>query len=110
MAARGMSLAKPERGSALRARRSRKRAADATLSSNAQQVRWRDRDRCRVCRSTLGVQVHHIVYRSRGGDHSTENLVCLCFNCHRDVHDHRLTIAGNADTDLVLVSPPRAAR
>jgi len=100
-------LPKPARGTAQKARRARKAAADRELAANAQQARWRDGDRCRVCRSTLDVQVHHITYRSRGGKHDTNNLVCLCVGCHQDVHLKRLTIAGNADGHLVLVYPAR---
>ena len=32
-------------------------------------------------------QVHHIVERSRGGQAIPENLVCLCYRCHRILHD-----------------------
>lgn len=32
-------------------------------------------------------EVHHIVERSRGGQAIPENLVCLCYRCHRILHD-----------------------
>ena len=96
-----MTLKKPAKGTATKARRARKRAADAILARNAVIVRDRDGDRCRVCRSSEGVEVHHIVYRSRGGGHATSNLACLCARCHRKVHAGTLRLSGNADRELV---------
>lgn len=32
-------------------------------------------------------QVHHYIERSRGGLGIEENLVCLCADCHRELHD-----------------------
>lgn len=93
-------LPKPRKGTATTARRARKRAADRVLSKNAATVRERDGHRCRVCGSRDRVEVHHIVYRSRGGDHSTGNLVCLCAGCHGRVHAGRLVLVGDADAGL----------
>lgn len=70
-----MTLKKPRKGAATAERRARKRAADRVLARNAAAVRERDGHRCRVCGSGDRVEVHHIFYRSRGGDHSTANLV-----------------------------------
>ena len=95
-----MTIKKPARGTATKARRTRKRAADAILAANAAIVRERDGHRCRVCGSTFIVQVHHILYRSLGGTPGTDNLVCLCAHCHRAVHDRHLRIEGNADRVL----------
>lgn len=95
-----MTLKKPARGTATKARRARKRAADAILAANAAIVRERDGHRCRACHGSDDVQVHHIRYRSLGGKHNTDNLVCLCAHCHRAVHDKHLTIEGNADRVL----------
>jgi len=95
-----MTLPKPRKGTATRARRAKKRASARVLAVNAAKVRERDGDRCRVCRSADGVEVHHIVYRSRGGDHSSGNLVCLCAGCHAGVHAAKLRIDGDADGTL----------
>ena len=91
-----MTLKKPKKGTATAARRARKRAADRVLSKNAATVRERDGHRCRVCGSTERLSVHHLVYRSRGGDHSTGNLVCLCASCHGRVHAGTMRLLGNA--------------
>lgn len=99
-----MTLTKPAKGTATKARRARKRAADAILARNAAIVRERDGHRCRVCGSRDGVQVHHIRYRSRGGDHATGNLVCLCVICHGRVHAGTLRLSGNGDGCVSSVS------
>ena len=33
-------------------------------------------------------QPHHRLARSQGGEHTKENLVDLCFECHRWVHEN----------------------
>ncbi|MCI0589031.1 MAG: HNH endonuclease [Planctomycetes bacterium] len=54
----------------------------------------RDRGRCRApeCRNSLWADVHHVRWRSRGGDHRPENLVVLCTTHHAAVHEGRLRI------------------
>lgn len=47
----------------------------------------RDGHRCRWCgRANVSVEIHHIEYRSSGGQHVEDNLICLCFRCHKVVH------------------------
>ena len=101
--------AKPAKGTAAKARRARKSAADRELAGNAQQARWRDQDRCRVCGSGHGVQVHHVRFRSQGIDHSTANLVCLCVTCHARVHARRIWLSGSADGLLEITSEKKSA-
>ena len=52
----------------------------------------RDSYMCRSCNSNRGIAPHHILFRSAGGTHNPDNLVTLCFNCHRDVHDGFLKV------------------
>lgn len=33
--------------------------------------------------------VHHVVYRSRGGKDDPANLILTCRECHRDIHGRR---------------------
>ncbi len=54
--------------------------------------------RCRVCRSSDSVQVHHIVPRRVTQCDESENLVPLCFRCHQGVHDHKLDLLGALST------------
>lgn len=47
---------------------------------------------CRRC-DTLGVtrpadHWHHLLPRSAGGPNTAENLIPVCFTCHRWIHDH----------------------
>lgn len=64
----------------------------------------RDGHCCRVCHARVGgvgmlqaVHHHHLVYRSRGGDHETANVVSLCVKCHSAVHNGEIRLSGNAD-------------
>lgn len=52
----------------------------------------RDAYMCRSCNDNTGIAPHHITFRSAGGTHSPDNLVTLCFNCHRKVHDGFLLV------------------
>jgi hypothetical protein len=61
---------------------------------------WRrDGGRCRVdgCRSSRGLEVHHIVHRADGGNHDPLNLATLCSSCHLAHHRGALSISGTAD-------------
>ena len=45
---------------------------------------------CEQClkqgRTTPAEEVHHIIPLSRGGTHSTDNLMSLCQSCHNKIH------------------------
>jgi hypothetical protein len=45
---------------------------------------------CELCGSPTTIWPHHIKPRGAGGKDVKENLIQLCFNCHRDVHDGKL--------------------
>jgi 5-methylcytosine-specific restriction endonuclease McrA len=47
----------------------------------------RDGWRCQHCGDSNNLQVHHIRRRSKLGADSDENLITLCANCHRRVHN-----------------------
>lgn len=61
-------------------------------------VHQRDGEHCCVpgCRSSRYLEMHHIVPRASGGDHTPDNLTLLCDGHHRAVHDGWLSIAGAA--------------
>jgi len=50
----------------------------------------RQRKRCVMCHHFItkdtGWNIHHIVYRTKGGDNKLSNLVLLHPNCHRQLH------------------------
>src|SRR5262249_17915401 len=61
---------------------------------------WRrDGGRCRVpgCRSSRGLELHHLIHRADGGTHDASNLALVCAACHQAHHDGRLAISGTAD-------------
>ena len=63
-------------------------------------VRWRDEGRCQVpgCLNGRWSQLHHIRFFSRGGRHRTRNLLTLCTQHHRQLHDgHVVLRAGDAE-------------
>lgn len=100
---------KPSKGARLRTKQAAIRAAQAAQLQVYRAVNVRDQYRCRACEGrahpgdvsefTRGHH-HHIVYRSKGGTHSTRNVCLLCALCHADVHEGRLTIRGDADGEL----------
>ena len=45
---------------------------------------------CEVCGAPCDCGPHHIKSRGAGGSDAEENLIQLCFNCHRKVHDGKL--------------------
>ncbi len=48
--------------------------------------------RCAIqtCRNSANVDVHHIVPWEECKEHKAENLIALCPNCHRLVHDGKI--------------------
>ena len=58
----------------------------------------RDGGRCQTpgCRSSRGLEIHHIVHREDGGSHEPSNLTIRCSACHRAHHAGRLMITGTA--------------
>lgn len=72
----------------------------------------RDGGRCRVCRTrgnpnamTLLERLHHhhLVYRSRGGQHETDSVLLLCGDCHEAIHvTATLRLEGDADARDVV--------
>ena len=58
----------------------------------------RDQGRCQTpgCRSSFGVDIHHLVHRRDGGTHDPSNLTLRCSSCHTAHHEGRLHIEGTA--------------
>lgn len=44
-------------------------------------------EHCGYSGTDQGYQVHHIQSRGSGGDDVPQNLICLCYECHRKFHD-----------------------
>jgi len=60
---------------------------------NAQEAAFnRDNYTCQHCKKHVGtLNAHHIIYRSKGGADTLDNLITLCKKCHKDLHDGLLT-------------------
>jgi hypothetical protein len=65
----------------------------------------RDEGRCQTpgCRSTFGVEIHHLKPVSQGGTHTPPNLTLRCFGCHGGHHEGRITISGIAPDHITVV-------
>ena len=55
----------------------------------------------RACGNRLGLQSHHLVFRSAGGRTVLSNSIPLCGSCHATVHAGFLKIEGNPLEGLV---------
>ncbi len=76
--------------------------------SDAQRVEIRRRDKgCRFpgCTHTEFTDVHHVRHWVDGGPTDLGNLVELCDQHHRCVHEMRWKISGNANVELTFQSP-----
>ena len=78
------------------------RATRSIPPARRRAVLRRDRGRCVVpgCGNARFVDVHHVVWRSRGGDHAMARLITLCSAHHDLVHDELLIIDGTAPHQL----------
>ncbi len=74
------------------------RAYQDISPSVARFVWHRDAGRCRVpgCRSSRGLELHHLVHRADGGGHDASNISLLCSACHQSHHAGTLQIPGTA--------------
>lgn len=66
---------------------------DYGFNSRRETILNRDNYTCQLCgkKRTL-LEVHHIIWRSRGGFDDEDNLITLCHDCHSKVHAGLLTI------------------
>lgn len=50
----------------------------------------RDGYKCHICKDKkkgVKLEVHHIIFRSNGGSDDADNLITLCHDCHKKLHD-----------------------
>lgn len=84
----------------LTTRRGRKSAylrklSSAEWQSVARRVRMRDGHRCRICGSTVNLEVHHLTYYVNGRsivgyeEKYLDKLITLCSVCHARHHKKR---------------------
>lgn len=64
------------------------------FSSRKEAVLNRDTYTCQVChKKHTRLEVHHIIYRSQGGTNDENNLITLCEDCHKDIHNEKIVLA-----------------
>lgn len=97
----------PLRNEPLRAplEKPRSRAAEKKQQDKADLKAWlalrkdvllRDSYRCRCCGTPEKVDVHHIRFRSAGGEDSMQNCAALCRICHLEIHAYRVYVQGDS--------------
>ena len=61
---------------------------------NAQEATFnRDNYTCQHCKKRVGTfNAHHIVYRRNGGADTLDNLITLCEECHKKLHNGELKV------------------
>jgi hypothetical protein len=71
---------------------------------SAQRIYNRDGWRCMApgCTSRRNLEIHHVMYRSQGGDHRPGNLICLC-RFHHQMGEHGLLAKVRGAAPLGLV-------
>jgi hypothetical protein len=58
-------------------------------------VLHRDNYQCQKCKTNnVKLNVHHIVFKSRGGTNTPSNLITLCKSCHDKLHNGEFEIKG----------------
>lgn len=64
-----------------------KRADRNKFSQQAREyILQRDNNTCRVCCVSQATQIHHVMYRSRGGRGVKTNGLSICNKCHHKIH------------------------
>lgn len=84
-------LAFPKGTPGVLSKRAAKLDAERQLKEAKRFVKARDGGKCKAC-GKGGAEVHHLLYRSLGGDSDPHNLALLCKRCHEDIHAHRITV------------------
>jgi 5-methylcytosine-specific restriction endonuclease McrA len=51
----------------------------------------KDIGHCELCHNIHRLETHHIKSKGASGDDVEDNLICLCWECHRKVHDGNIS-------------------
>lgn len=63
-------------------------------SSRREAILHRDNYTCQCCgKKNCRLEVHHVKFRSNGGTDDEENLITLCEDCHKGVHDGTVVLS-----------------
>lgn len=64
----------------------KKRKANKPHPDTVKAILDRDNHTCVECGATDHLEVHHMVHRKYGGEHTEDNLITLCWICHAEKH------------------------
>ena len=79
-------------------------------------VRQRDGNQCQCCHIPVFVaamnpcqraQVHHIVFRSKGGADDKKNMITVCAECHALIHCHEIEVRGTHALNVRFIADRR---
>ncbi len=78
------------------------RITTTVTARKREQVLARDGHCCTVpgCRRSIGLDVHHVEYQSRGGKHDLWNITTICSLHHKAIHFGKLVVRGRAPDHL----------
>ena len=63
------------------------------FANSREHALFRDKYTCKCCGAKhTRLEVHHIIFRSKGGTDDLDNLITLCSDCHKKVHAGEITI------------------
>ena len=90
------------------------RLSDNEYRTLCKAILQRDGYRCRSCGMRSGLNCHHVVFRSQGGEDTTENILVLCSACHDGIHKDVkygqyglvIVLPANANAEVVFVRRP----
>ncbi len=75
----------------------------------------RDNYTCQYCKGKnkdSKLEVHHIIYRSKGGSDEADNLITLCHTCHKALHNGiiKVNLAGKVKGNLKYATQMNSIR
>ena len=85
----------PDEGEGVSEARREAAASDAAVTPpQRRRVLAREGHRCAACESQRSLMIHHVVWLSRGGKTTLDNLFPACSRCHGLLHDELLFVSG----------------
>lgn len=79
---------------------------DYSFENKRAKILFRDKYTCQYCKGKSKdekLEVHHIVFRSRGGSDDEDNLITLCKKCHDKLHHNEISLNTNGTKKKVGV-------
>ena len=78
--------------------------------ARCKEVLQRDGWRCRLCGRRNTLHVHHVLFRSRGGKDTLNNLLTVCYLQHEQIHKKELILFGDANCFVTVQDKKKQIR